>query len=147
MYFRFTGIVAAIAIVHGVGTSVATAQVNISFTNVGNAGNAGDPNAFNRGGVAYDFRIGRFEVTNSQYTAFLNTVAASDPNSLYNTNMGTNARGGIARTGTAGSFSYSVRPNMGDKPVNFVSFWMGPAWPTGLPTGRELSVPRAASTH
>jgi formylglycine-generating enzyme required for sulfatase activity len=107
----------------GLCTSVASADVILSWSTVGNAGNAGDPNAFNRGGVAYEYRIGRFEVTNSQYTTFLNTVAASDPNGLFNTGMGTDPRGGITRTGTAGAFTYSTRANMGDKPVNFVSFF------------------------
>jgi formylglycine-generating enzyme required for sulfatase activity len=102
--------------------SVASADIVLSWSNVGNAGNAGDPNAFGRGAVAYDFRIGRFEVTNSQYATFLNTVAASDPNGLFNPSMGTNARGGITRSGTDGAFTYAVRPNMGNKPVNFVSF-------------------------
>ena len=116
-------IVAALAAVTGLGASVASAQVAIDFTTVGNPGNAGDPNAFDRGGVAYEYRIGRFEVTNEQYAAFLNIVAASDPNGLFNPNMGSNPRGGITRSGTDGSFTYAVRPNMGNKPVNFVSFF------------------------
>jgi formylglycine-generating enzyme required for sulfatase activity len=114
--------VAAVAAVTGLSASVASAQVTIEFRTVGNAGNAGDPNAFGKGAVAYEYRIGTFEVTNAQYAAFLNVVAASDPNGLFNTNMGTNPRGGITRSGTAGSFTYAVRPNMGNKPVNFVSF-------------------------
>ncbi len=115
--------VAALAAVTGLGASVASAQVTIDFTTVGNAGNPGDPNAFGRGGVAYEFRIARFEVTNAQYAAFLNVVAASDPNGLFNPSMGTDPRGGITRSGTDGSFTYSVRPNMGNKPVSFVSFF------------------------
>jgi formylglycine-generating enzyme len=116
-------VVSTLVALVGLGASVAMAQVSIDFATVGNAGNAGDPNAFGRGGVACDFRIGRFEVTNAQYVTFLNTVAASDPNGLFNPSMGMDARGGITRTGTAGSFTYSVRPNMGNKPVNFVSFF------------------------
>jgi formylglycine-generating enzyme len=119
---KYIIIVVAIAAVIGLQSSVATAQVTIDFATVGNAGNAGDPNAFNRGGVAYEFRVGRFEVTNSQYATFLNAVAASDPNGLFNPSMGTSDRGGITRSGTEGSFTYAVRPDMGNKPVNFVSF-------------------------
>jgi len=37
--------------------------------------------------------------------------------------MGSSARGGITRSGTDGSFTYSVRANMGDKPVNYVSWY------------------------
>jgi formylglycine-generating enzyme required for sulfatase activity len=35
--------------------------------------------------------------------------------------MGDDARGGITRDGSSGAFSYTVKPNMGDKPVNFVN--------------------------
>jgi formylglycine-generating enzyme len=112
-----------LAALFGLGASVAMAEVVIEFANVGNAGNAGDPNAFGRGAVAYDFRIGRFEVTNAQYAAFLNVVAASDPNGLFNLSMGTDTRGGITRSGTDGSFTYAVKPNMGNKPVNYVSYF------------------------
>jgi formylglycine-generating enzyme required for sulfatase activity len=113
--------VAALAAVTGLSASVASAQVAIEFSTVGNAGNAGDPGNFGAGAVAYEYRISAFEVTNAQYAEFLNVVAASDPNGLYNTNMGSDPRGGITRSGTPGSFTYAVRPNMGNKPVNFVS--------------------------
>lgn len=115
--------VTALAAVTGPGASIASAQVIVEFQLVGNAGNAGDPNSFGRGAVAYEYRIGRFEVTNAQYAAFLNTVAASDPRGLYNASMSSNPRGGITRAGTDGSFTYAVKPNMGNKPVNFVSFF------------------------
>ncbi len=105
------------------GASIASATVTVEFRTVGNAGNAGDPNTFGRGGVAYEYRIGTFEVTNAQYAEFLNAVAASDPRGLFNANMGTNPRGGITRSGADGSFTYAVKPNMGNKPVNFVSFF------------------------
>jgi formylglycine-generating enzyme len=116
--------VAAIAACTGLSTSAALASVTIDFRTVGNAGNAGDSvNTFfgPLGAVAYEYRIGAFEVTNGQYAAFLNSVAASDPRGLYNASMGSDPRGGITRSGAAGSFTYSVRPNMGNKPVSFVS--------------------------
>jgi MYXO-CTERM domain-containing protein len=115
--------VAALAACTGLSTSAALASVTIDFRTVGNAGNAGDPTNFGQGAVAHEYRIGAFEVTNGQYAEFLNSVAASDPRGLYNARMGSDPRGGIARSGTDGSFTYSVRPNMGNKPVNFVSFF------------------------
>lgn len=115
--------VAALAVYTGVGASVASATVTIDFLTVGNPGNAGDPSAFGRGAVAYEYRIGAFEVTNAQYAEFLNSVAASDPNGLFNPNMGTDPRAGITRSGTDGSFTYALKPNMGNKPVNYVSFF------------------------
>jgi formylglycine-generating enzyme required for sulfatase activity len=91
---------------------------------VGNAGNANDPLTGNLfGGVSYAYRIGTTEVTNAQYVDFLNAQAKSDPLGLYNTNMNSDARGGIARFGVSGSFTYLTRPNMGNKPVNFVSWY------------------------
>lgn len=97
-------------------------SVTMAWTTVGNAGNAADP-LTGFGSVGYEYRIGTYEVTNAQYAAFLNAVAASDPNGLYNTLMGSNPRGGITRSGTDGSYTYTVRENMGDKPVNYVNWY------------------------
>ena len=88
---------------------------------VGNAGNVADTTGF--GAVAYDYRIGTTEVTNAQYAEFLNSKAASDPLGLYNPNMGSNARGGITRSGSNGSYTYAPKTNMADKPVNYVSWY------------------------
>jgi formylglycine-generating enzyme len=75
-------------------------------------------------GAAADlFQIMKYEFTNDQYTDFLNSVAATDTYSLYNTSMGSDANGGITRSGLAGSYSYAVKANMGDKPVNYVTWF------------------------
>jgi len=118
--------------------ATAHAGINMDWSTVGNAGNAADPTT-GFGAVGYDYRIGTHEVTNAQYASFLNAVAASDPNGLYNTSMGSDARGGITRSGSDGSYTYSVKANMGDKPVNFVSWydatrmsnWMTNGQPSG----------------
>ena len=114
--------VAAVAAVTGLVASSASASITMDWSTVGNAGNAADPTT-GFGSVGYEYRIGTYEVTNSQYAAFLNSVAASDPNNLYNGNMGSNARGGITRSGSDGSYTYAVKTNMGDKPVNYVSWY------------------------
>ncbi len=91
---------------------------------VANPGNAGEVQFHGTfGAVAYDYRIGKYEVTNSQYAEFLNAKAASDPFSLYNVDMGSDDRGGITRSGSDGSYTFSVKANMGNKPVNFVSWY------------------------
>ena len=100
----------------------ASAAVTMDWSTVGNAGNAADP-VTGFGSVGHDFRIGTYEVTNAQYAEFLNTVAASDPNDLYNTNMASDARGGIVRSGSPGSYTYSVKANMGDKPVIYTNWY------------------------
>ena len=104
--------------------SIANAEP-LQWVTVGDPGNTADttgaPNP--AGAVATSFQIMKYEFTNQQYTDFLNSVASTDTYSLYNTNMGSNARGGISRSGSSGSYSYSVRTNMGDKPVNWVSWF------------------------
>jgi formylglycine-generating enzyme required for sulfatase activity len=76
--------------------------------------------------VAYAYQIGKYEVTNAQYGAFLNAVdpGGANANGVYNTLMGSNARGGITYTaGAASGAKYTIRTSMGDKPVNYVSWY------------------------
>jgi len=76
--------------------------------------------------VADSFQIMKFEFQNSQYADFLNAVdpSGTNPNAVYNANMGSNARGGISFTsGAASGSKYAIRTNMGDKPVNYVSWF------------------------
>ena len=103
------------------------AAVTFDWAYVGNAGNAADPST-GRGSVNYGFAISRTEVTNAEYAEFLNTVAADDAfggvdPTLYNNLMGSASLGGITRSGSPGTYSYSVRPNMANKPVAYVSFF------------------------
>jgi formylglycine-generating enzyme required for sulfatase activity len=107
----------------------AAASVTIDYVSVGHAGNAADGNGY--GAVAYAYQIGKYEVTNAQYAEFLNAVNPTGSgtggvgaNGIYNTNMGTNARGGITYTaGAASGAKYTIRTSMGDKPVNYVSWY------------------------
>jgi formylglycine-generating enzyme required for sulfatase activity len=117
---------------------------------VGNPGNSNDTTGY--GGVAYDYQIGKYDVTIGQYTDFLNAVAKTDTYSLYNASMGTdqNIRG-ISRTGVSGSYSYSVIGPDGvvngqsgaNRPITYVS-WFDSArfanWlANGQPTGDQTS--------
>ena len=115
----------------------------IEMVTVGDPGNEADP--LNSpavpgiGAVAYEFRIGKYEVTNTQYTEFLNSVATADLNGLYNAKMASDVIGGITRSGASGSYTYTVKADMGDKPVNYVSWydalrfcnWLHNGRPTG----------------
>lgn len=101
------------------------AQVDIDFVVVGDPGNPNDQNYGNGvfGAVANTFAIASHEVTLDQYTAFLNAVAATDPYSLYNTNMATVPNtAGISRTGMSGSFVYAVIGS-GAHPVVNLTFY------------------------
>jgi formylglycine-generating enzyme required for sulfatase activity len=102
--------------------SLANAGI-IEWVTVGDPGNTADTDPAGYGAVASSFQIMKYEFTNQQYTDFLNSVARTDTYSLYNTNMGSDARGGISRSGTSGSYSYSAKTDMGDKPVNYVSWF------------------------
>ena len=76
------------------------------------------------GAVAYNYRIGTTEVTNSQYAEFLNAKAASDPFGLYNTFMSDGLNyGGITKSGPSGSYTYATIAGRGDMPVNWVTWY------------------------
>jgi formylglycine-generating enzyme required for sulfatase activity len=110
---------------------VVTAEANtisIDTVLVGDAGNVADTSAHSgnptgQGAVAYNYQMGTYDVTLSQYTAFLNSVAASDPYALYNTNMATDLNvAGISRSGSSGSYTYAVIGS-GQHPVTDVSWF------------------------
>lgn len=82
--------------------------------------NAADVTGF--GSVSYAYRISKHEVTNAQYTEFLNAVAATDPLELYNANMGSGT-GGITRSGSPGAYTYSTSSGRENHPVTNVSWY------------------------
>ena len=109
------------------------AAIDIPTALVRDAGNANDSSTGNLyGGVSYAYHIGTYEVTNNQYAAFLNNTASTDTHSLYNTSMSIH---GITRSGSSGSYSYTVNVGFGDKPVNYVSFWDAARFSNWLTTG------------
>jgi autotransporter-associated beta strand protein len=99
-----------------VSPSGANSETFVEFVHIGDPGNATDPATGGLyGGVDYEYRIGRFEITIGQYVKFLNSVAADDPNGLYKTYY----YGGpgtiyIARSGVRGSYSYTALEPFGD---------------------------------
>ena len=94
---RWTWLAASVAI--ALSMPLSAPAVTTTWVKVNGPGNACDPQAQGCfGSVADSYRIAKYEVTNEQYAEFLNSVAADDPQALYNPAMGT-ASGGIARTG------------------------------------------------
>lgn len=114
-------------------TATTGTTITIPTVLIGDAGNSADSSGY--GAVGYDFHISTHPVTNIQYTAFLNSVAAGDPHGLYHSDMGSTTHGGITRSGTFGSFTYSVKAGYANKPVNFVSFWHAARFTNWLTTG------------
>ena len=96
--------------------STRPSQITLDMVTVGNPGNQVDRRT-GFGRVDYEYKISKYEVTIQQYTAFLNAVAASDPYKLYNPSMATDkAIAGIVRSGSSGSYSYSLIPPSGTAP-------------------------------
>ncbi len=103
--------------------------VTMSWSPVGNPGNANDPATGNGnlfGGVSYNYNIGTYDVTNNQYVEFLN---AKDPNGtsplqLYNSHMSSASFGGISfnNLNPAGSM-YGVISGDGNHPVNYETWY------------------------
>ncbi len=134
------------------GVSAAQAEVVIDTVTIGNPGNCGELSGTDAGGsgpdrvcgaVDYLYSIGKHEITAGQYTEFLNAVGADDAYGLYSAVMadGTWPTQGcnIQRSGSPGSYTYSVDPNWADRPVNYVCWgdaarfanWMHNGQPTG----------------
>jgi formylglycine-generating enzyme len=150
------GIVAG-ALIEGLLTSTALAQlVTIQTVPVGNPNNAADTvpgsGSFGYGSVNYNYSIGKYDVTIGQYMAFLNAVAAADPNNLWNVSMtpgadvyGYNPTSGIARTGSFGSYAYTAtNPNF---PITEVSFWNACRFANWLQNGQPTGNENASTTE
>ena len=99
--------------------SSATGSVTIDYVIIGNSGNTADP-LTGFGAVDYEYKIGKYEVTNAQYGAFLNAAAKTDSYGLYNSNMSSY---GITQSGSSGSYTYSVTTGFESKPVVWVSWF------------------------
>ena len=110
--------------------------VTMSWSYVGNAGNAVDsadgdsntPGIQHFGAVGYNYNIGTYDATNSQYVAFLNLNLpggeTADPLALYNAKMNNATYGGIGYNPSAPSGSkYTVGPSNAQNPVNYVSWY------------------------
>lgn len=92
---------------------------------VGDADNASDVTGY--GAIPYEYKIGKFEVTNEEYCEFLSAVAKSDPHGLYDSRMDewnpdADRWGGIERSGSPGSYTYALISGCGKRPVNFVTW-------------------------
>jgi formylglycine-generating enzyme required for sulfatase activity len=133
------GLFAAVAL--ALLTGAASAAITIATVPVGNPANAADTTGF--GSVGYSYNIGEYDVTSSQYTAFLNAVASTDTYGVYNGSMAgtTSGNPGIVQFGSSGSYTYSFTRGRGNYPVTDVTFWDTTRFANwldnGQPTGAE----------
>ena len=146
-YFSLTSFSPWLAALACLVAAPARAGITYQEVTVGNAGNASDTrvgaNTSGFGSVAYDYQIGKYDVTIGQYTAFLNAVAATDTYSLYNSEMLSDRNiMGIVRHGVSGSHSYSV-VGSANCPITYVSWWDSARFSNwmanGQPTGAQTS--------
>ncbi len=122
-------------------------DVLLDMVTIGDPGNPADPrpwgppyDPFYLGSVSYTYQISKYEVTVSQYAEFLNAAAKSDPYGLYSDSMGgdgpTVGGGFINRSGTSGSYSYSVVDGKENQPVRCVDYWSSLAFCNWLENGQ-----------
>jgi len=127
-------------------------SANVALSAVSDTGNAPDP-LTGYGEVDYNYCIGTSNVTNAQYCAFLNAVAATDTYRLYNSGMAAagnfsgNATGaGIVRSGLFGSYTYSVIGTSGNEPVTYVSWLDAARFCNWMQNGQPATGVEEAST-
>ena len=135
-------------------TTMSAQAVVIETVTIGNPGNGPDTNTSGNviakpegaGAVGYVYEMGKYEVTQGQYTEFLNAVGATDKYGLYHPAMyddpffdDNKTTTMISQSGVSGSFTYAAHPTAVNRPVNFVSWgdaarfanWMHNGQPSG----------------
>jgi formylglycine-generating enzyme required for sulfatase activity len=119
-----------------------------NFVTVGDINNAADTGgSIGKGSVSYLYSIGKYKVTNNEYKDFLNAIAVNDSYGLYDPNMASANRGGINRSGSNGSFSYSVKINYDNKPVNWVNWFNAARYCNWLHNGKPNGIQDSSTTE
>ena len=117
--------------------SQAMAVVNMSWTSIGNAGNAADPST-GYGSVNHAYNIGTYEVTNAQYVDFLNAKGGSNDTGIYNSTMGVSSNITQSVSG-GGTYSYSVSSTYANMPVVGVTWFDAARFSNWLGNGQGSS--------
>ncbi len=120
--------------------------ITIETVRVRRAGNKPDTTGYGR--VDSNYGIGKYEITISQYTAFLNAVAASDPYRLYNPSLMTNPiNGGITRSGSDGSYVYTPIAGTDQLPITGVSWFDAARFVNWLDNGQPSGASSEQTTE
>lgn len=120
--------------------------ITIETVRVRRAGNKPDTTGYGR--VDSNYGIGKYEITISQYTAFLNAVAASDPYRLYNPTLMTNPiNGGITRSGSDGSYVYTPITGTDQLPITGVSWFDAARFVNWLDNGQPSGASSEQTTE
>jgi formylglycine-generating enzyme required for sulfatase activity len=78
---KYTILVVMVLVMANVASATVVQGINIDFVTIGNAGNAADSTGF--GAVGYDYRIGKYEITNAQWDAFVSAAGEPSGNPYY----------------------------------------------------------------
>lgn len=112
----------------------------LKWTRVDQPGNISDI-LTGRGCVPYEYEISTGEITNAQFSDFLNSVAnIADSHNIYTRSMSTGVNGGILRKKNGNIFQYEPREGFENRPVAYLSWfalaryanWLHYGRPTGL---------------
>lgn len=120
-------------------------SIEIEYVEVRDEGNEPDFIGREIGGVDYPFAISKYEITVSQYVAFLNEVANEvDAHGLYD-----EAIPGIDFPPVPVGFErlYEVEPGFANKPVTNVSFWDAVRFANWLHNGQPRGLQNASTTE
>ena len=115
------------------------------FIIVGDTNNSNDATGY--GMVPYTYAISQYPVTNCEYAIFLNAVASTDTFNLYDIRMMNDPIGGIIRTGSPGSYSYTVKDNMGNKPVVYINWFNAARYCNWLHNGMLIGSQNNSTTE
>lgn len=143
LIFRLTMALVALCLAN---TRVEANQpVYLEMVTVGNPGNAPDTNGY--GAPGYTFRIGKYLVTQRQYAAFLNAVAATDTYQLFDIRMQTNINtAGLTRSGTSGSYTYTTF-GTGNQPITWLHWYDCARFANWMHNGQPTGTQNAATTE
>ena len=109
----------------------------MSFVPVGDLGNpqASDDNY---GAVSYAYQIGKYNVTAEEYCAFLNAVAVTDMDHLYDEKLGSDPISAcIVRSGKPGVYHYDVIAGREIFLISYTSLFDKARYCNAMPTGAE----------
>jgi hypothetical protein len=115
----------------------------MAWSSVGNPGNAADP-LTGFGAVPYSYNIGTYDVTNSQYVAFLNAndPTGADPLVLYIPAMSNPVAGDLGginfNPGAPAGQKYSIIFGDGSNPVNYVSWYSAVRFANWMDNGQPI---------
>jgi hypothetical protein len=130
---RWIAITGLVAVLSG-GFSARAGTVNYEMVPVGNAGNANDTTGY--GGVAYEYSIGKYGVTISQYTAFLNAVDPGGTNPYGVFGYYGNLAGISFTSGAASGSKYAVMSGSGNKPITDMNWFAAARFANWMQNGQ-----------